>query len=651
MKKITFYLFLLILGVKQIYSQEYTLSSEILAAFVESIDGVKAVKNADGIKIYLGKKEKENQLYKISLKYDGQEESFILQPLTYPSFISSFKRNVKSILEKAIKDNAAKNSYKVRSVNHSGVLAVEGKIATLFARIVTAFNTDEERPQVATIYLKSNIPVYSDNSKKALNSILVGTLDNANAEITFYDGFIEKVQLKGTVKNQDVTFSNIYSIGISSTKNIKKLSSTLLYSEDKFNEDIILNNRKQIDHVLEKYLPKSPIADPTEKQKELTILFEQLYIKKYLTIDNPAINLLIADLKTKFEVNKKNEFEKSLVELFDEISEEEGIIKRFKNVSLKLYFSDAIRYVKKVDVNANDVSPEKQLVLLNQESRSNTKLYKEESTRLFEAVVYTDFLSLFDEENPNGLVQTEVNKRFNIKTRRRQVGGWGKVIPPFFPGLISEAYGFFQYFDAQFHISKIEKNNKFLESRTIMIEDEAGAMVNSEPFYEPLALLQHRNYAIGGMLNILNLENQNAKLNMYLDAGFLFGRSGYIPIGEDPNAETVNTQFVNNIEIPIEYKFHLLPEKRFSIMLSDKLSWFENLDADIPLRSIEDKLVTSQNRWINSFNVNFNLDISSTGRLFIRYKLLHELDNINNNFSQLQFGYSFYFLKNNKPGN
>ena len=142
--------------------------------------------------------------------------------------------------------------------------------------------------------------------------------------------------------------------------------------------------------------------------------------------------------------------------------------------------------------------------------------------------------------------------------------------------------------------------------------------------------------------NLLFLENQNAKINVSLDGGFLFGRSGV-----KENATDEEGRFINNLEIPFELKFLLLPEKRFSFSVADRLSWFESFDSNINLKSIEKEALTDKNRWLNTFTIGFNLDVSTNGKLFLRYKLIHELDNINTNFSQLQFGYSFYLLQKN----
>ncbi len=372
--------------------------------------------------------------------------------------------------------------------------------------------------------------------------------------------------MQGKIGDNPLTFNNKYSIGISSTKNIRQLANYRLFSDELYS--------------------KAEISSMKERQ----------------------------------EIESKNQ----------EVGK--------KGKSLRVNVSDVIRYVKKVDVNANDVSPVPQLLILD-DNQKQSKLYREESSKLFEAVVYTDFLGLFDEDNPNGIVQTEINKRFNLNTKRTDTKWYHKLF--LFP-LLSEGIGTLQSFEASFQYSKIESDSKFVTPNSFDILDVNDQVTETINYYSPINLYQRRNFSIGGNLNLVALENQNAKLNIYLNSGFLFGRTGL-----KNNEEDVEGFYTNNLEIPLELQFHILPEKRVSFALSDKLSWFETFDAEINLQSIEDGLLNSKNRWLNSFNIDFNVDISSTGRLFLRYKLTHELDNINNNFSRLQFGYSFFLLKSN----
>ncbi|WP_459209156.1 hypothetical protein [Aquimarina rhabdastrellae] len=583
---------------------------------------------------YLGNKDvilsitiDEDDFYLFTLKHDTNEKNFKLKPLTYPEFKAKLKNELYNVLAETITiGNSSGELMKIGNIVDSNI---EPYIKTEFAKVVTYINTEEEELEVATIHLKDNIKVFSSSDEKEY----VGDLTNVKAELTFYHGFIEKIQVHGDMilggKKIDITFNNKYSIGISSTANIKRLSNNILSSDESFSDNIVKYSINAIKKKTEELL-----ADKRDKDKVLKELYDYLDIKEFWNNDESIIKSIKSDLKTHYNIATLDEFKKDINKLYQFSLKQNQYRFNEKNIELSVNVGDVIRYVKKVDVNANDVSPKKQLVLLDDETHTSTKLHKEKSTRLLEAIVYTDFLSLVDEENPNGIVQTEVRKRFNINTFRTD-RKWGHYfIPPFFITRAAEGVGFLQFFDAEFKLSKIEKNNKFL------LPEVNGS-------HTQLSLYQHRNYSIGGIFNLVNLENQNAKVNMYLNSGVNFGRSGY----KLSDIETAEEKFVNNIEVPIEFQIHLLPEKRLSVMLTDRLSWFENFSNDddliIKSRQLDDpETVVDYSRWLNTFNIGVNLDLSSTGRLFLRYKLVHDFDNINNNFSQLQFGYSFFILKN-----
>ncbi len=555
MKKLLFICSLFIMTSS--FAQQYTLPAELVKEFINNPT------SKTSFDMIIETKLGDDNFYETIIKYSEKEKSFKLKPLTYPNFEIKLKQTIKDIIESTkIDDN---NFYTTKEPDKS---TIDKTIPFVFAEIITYHNSEEEKPLVANIYLKNTeIPVYfSHTENKEDKSTTLKKLKQITVEISFYGGFIEKIQVQGVIGEYKIplTFNNIYSIGISSTNNIQQLNSYRLFSDEKFNSNTI-NDLK---------FSESNIQDDKNNNKSV-----------YIKVD------------------------------------------------------EVIRYVKKVDVNANDVSPVPQLLILD-ENQKQSKLYREETSKLFEAVVFTDFFGLFDEENPNGIIQTEINKRFNLNTKRTDVNKWyGLLFPPL---AISEGVGIFQFFDANFQYSKIESDSKFVTPNSFDVLDDNGIITESINYYSPISLLQRRNFSIGGNLNLLTLENQNSKLNMYLNAGFLFGRTGL-----KNDIDDIDGFYTNNLEIPIEYVFHILPEKRVSFSFSDRLSWFETFDSNINLKSIEDNLLTSKNKWLNSFNIDLNVDISSTGRLFLRYKLTHELDNINNNFSRLQFGYSFYLLKNN----
>lgn len=550
MKKLLFICSIFILT--NSFAQQYTLPTELVQTFMEDQNP------KTGLDIIIETKLGADNFYETIVKYSTNTESFKLRPLTYPNFEVKLKQAIKDVIESTKIDDVALTT----KIPDNTI--IDRTIPYVFTQIVTYHNSEEEKPIVATIHLKSlEIPFFYNND----DNTKINNLEKVSVEISFYGGFIEKIQLQGSINNIPLTFNNKYSIGISSTKNIRQLNIYSLFSDNTFNTS--------------------------------------------------EINAMMENDITKLDEDQEGSNDKK---------------------SLKVNVSDIIRYVKKVDVNANDVSPVPQLLILDN-NQKQSKLYREETSKLFEAVVYTDFLGLFDEDNPNGIIQTEINKRFNLNTKRTDTKWFHKLL--LLP-LLSEGIGTFQSFEASFQYSKIESDSKFVTPNSFDVLDDNGVLIESIDFYSPISLMQRRNFAIGGILNLVTLENQNSKLNMYLNAGFLFGRTGL-----KENIDDVEGFYTNNLEIPIEYQFHILPEKRVSFSFSDRLSWFETFDSNINLKSIEDNMLTSKNKWLNSFNVDLNVDISTTGRLFLRYKLTHELDNINNNFSRLQFGYSFYLLKNN----
>lgn len=545
------FLFILcVFVISNCFSQQYTLPTELVQTFLQD-------KNpSTGLDIIIETKFGTDKFYETIVKYSGNTESFKLKPLTYPNFEVKLKQAIKNVIKATKIDDVPL----ITTIPDNGV--IKRNIPSVFTQIVTFHNTAEEQPMVATIYLKSSsIPIFYEKNSPLINLI------NPTVEISFYGGFIEKIQLQGKINGIPLTFNNKYSMGISSTKNIGQLDTYTLFSDDKFSKTEINN------------MFTNGVADLVESQQ----------------------------------------------------SESD-------NKSLKVNVSDIIRYVKKVDVNANDVSPVPQLLILD-ENQTETKLYREETSKLFEAVVYSDLLGLFEENNPNGIIQTEINKRFNLNTKRTDTKWYHKI---FILPLFSEGIGTFQSFDASFQYTKIESENKFVSPTSFKVLDLNNQVLETIDYYTPIGLYRLRNFAVGGILNFVTMENQNSKLNMYLNGGFLFGRTGLKNDVDDENGF-----YTNNLEIPIEFQFHILPEKRVSFLLSDRLSWFDTFDSNVNVQSLENNELVSKNKWLNSFNIDLNVDISETGRLFLRYKFTHEVDKINNNYSRLQFGYSFFLLKNN----
>jgi len=495
-----------------------------------------------------------------SSKNGIQSEIFSLKPLSIGLFTPKFKKNFQKIVEAS------------EGFSASSLVFDDAKISILFAQLISFERTEEQRPIVAKISLLENIPVtlfYYNESTSSTKKNLIGktiavpqseviTLDKAKVELTFYNGFIEKVELESEIFGTKVRFSNLFSIGISSSDGIRKFNTHKLQSFNTYR------------------------YEKTEGSEKI--------VRAIGTRDAPVYPL---------EIN----------------------------------FADIIDYDREIDINANDISPEPTKLVLDEVQKS-TKLYKAASTKLFEAIVYSDLFGIFDEENPNGIIQTEASKKFYINTKRIRKHGLWHLIP--FTWL-SDAVGAGEYINLNAKLTKIEENNKFLSAI------ERGGI----NYFSPITIKQHESFSIGGDVNLVFFESQNKKLNTTVDLGLNYGRSGLSLIEE-------NQLFLNTITGSANVTFHVIPEKRYGFIASNRFSYFSILNDDIinnaenfVIQSLENGALASPNNWLNSTQLSFYLSTSVTGKLFVRYTLMTELEDWDNNFSQFQFGYSFYILKQN----
>ena len=525
-------------------AQKWSLPTEMVLTYLDD-----SIENKIfDLEVVLTSEIDDDNFYQFYVSYSGNIDTFKLRPLNLNSFKPKLNASIKAVLD----------TLAARKIESDSI--IDNYIATLYAEVVLYHRTEEEKPQVATIFLKDSIKVYL-NGDKGDKDTLVGQLFDPKAELSFYEGFIEKIQVSGNLKtknkNVPVSFNNKYSIGISSSRNIQKLGKNNLFSDDEYDEFTV------------KEIQDFWCTNAINKERD----------KQYVSRKNKKL--------------------------------------------LKLNVGDVIRYVKTVDVNANDVSPESISITLNQSNREH-KLYRVETSKLFEARIYTDLLGLIDESNPNGIIQIEFDKRFNINTRR--FDSW-----PGYRGGI----GFIQYIDAVFTYSKIESDNRFLPP--FSGPDNTGIYS-----YTPLSILQNRNYSVGAMLNLLYYENQNSKFNFNIDAGFLFGRTGL----KSDSTETADEFYANNLELPIDFGFHFTPERRVRFSIKDRISWLYILNNDLDLISYKSEDQSAHN-FFNTVELNLKVDISNRGKLFTRYRFIHEWADWENNFSQFQFGYSFYILKEN----
>jgi len=337
---------LIIFGFIAFYStaQKWTIPTDIVKMYIAD-DKLSEVDNLD---LTIAVEETNEGFYKFTVFYsDNSPQQFQLKPFELESFIGKAKLAFEKVFGEVGKKPADPDEVINKYLNE------------LYSKITIYLRTDEKTPHVATVSLRNSIAnTYYDFSKDSVK-FLITSLNITNVNLTFDNGFIEKVQVLGNIQIKDdktipIEFNNKFSIGISSTRNVKNLGRICLFSDKGFSKSVI----------------KSMVGTGTKALTEQQVL------------------------------NEKGD------------------------QSLYVILGDFLNYEKILDVNANDISPASVTVNLSMENPKQ-KLFREKTTQLFEAKLYTDLLGLIDEENPNGIVQLELDKRFNFLTSKRDCGRGG----------------------------------------------------------------------------------------------------------------------------------------------------------------------------------------------------------------------------------
>ena len=119
------------------------------------------------------------------------------------------------------------------------------------------------------------------------------------------------------------------------------------------------------------------------------------------------------------------------------------------NPDFLIKLSDVIDYDYYLGIKRRDYSPKDTIIDI--QGGTSLTLHKEETKKLFEAHIFTDFQGL-NENNPNGLIQTEISKRVNTNTIQYLSKRWMY----WFFG----SYGYLQYVAPSVSLLKLEKHNK-----------------------------------------------------------------------------------------------------------------------------------------------------------------------------------------------
>ncbi|WP_243471706.1 hypothetical protein [Winogradskyella sp. MH6] len=328
------------------------------------------------------------------------------------------------------------------------------------------------------------------------------------------------------------------------------------------------------------------------------------------------------------------------------LGEEQRIYEKKLREEFFIRMDDIMVYDFYVNKLTRDFSPMDQKLTVK--GGEKLTLTKEQTRKILEVEVFSDFEG-FDADTPNGLIQMELSKHFNINTKRIDASR------PF--KFISEGWGLFQYTEIVGGITKIEDNQRRLNPERIDTEvlsnDGITTVIDAKRYTTPTDLLNYRDWYIGQDFNLLLIDNPNLKHQFHINGGLRFNRTAI-----QDSIQTVGADNLKEEQYSLsywtfypEFLMHILPEERYGFYAMWRPNYVHLASDRVEFKSLADPVTGFRRKvsnWMNEFEFKGYVDVGSNGQLFLRWRLFHEMGYSANNFSQIQLGFSFYLLGRNK---
>ncbi len=313
-----------------------------------------------------------------------------------------------------------------------------------------------------------------------------------------------------------------------------------------------------------------------------------------------------------------------------------------------IFLSDIIKlYENQLNLSTRDYSPGDTTVTVDPGSNPITQLSKQRNFYIIDGKTFTDVTGL-SEDSPNGLVQIELSRRFNLWTHRIQVHG-------------PNNYGFVNYVNAKVNFSKIENKLKGLPLRNQLIV-ENNAIV-SPSYATNLDYLRYENLGVTLDLNLFLFDAPDFKYTFFLDAGIHYGHtpiidSNYqITQGVAETNKTINKLDAHNFTFFPRAKLQLFAERRYGISLSYQANYtwlFTNnrfkqvLSYSGKGQDLNTLSTNKASHWSHMIEAAFYIDInprSSTGKIFTTARFFFQQGDVNTFYPQILLGYAFNIFK------
>jgi len=337
-----------------------------------------------------------------------------------------------------------------------------------------------------------------------------------------------------------------------------------------------------------------------------------------------------------------------------------------------LTLGEVITYNENLANNNKDYSPANQVLTIKalSDTIKEVALYKDQTSKILEMQVFSD-LKGADNNNPNGLIQLELNKRLNFFSRRTNIS-WQflhkKEKKKAYESFAN--FGLFNFVTPEFTIDKVEENQKRLILDHIDTLTLAADTSRPLTYTSSINLYKHQIYSIGLDISCFLFDAPNIKSTFNFGMGFHFGRSAIQDTlkQRDKSAEILFTAAPNNNVLQYgvnTFRYgpfvtaQIFPDSRFGFSLTQRFNWYKAYSSNFVqvrdsadyLRFIaktpKDKIATtpySTSKCLGTTEIfaYFSPNGDGSNKLFFRYRFNWDVTNGRENFHQMQVGFSTY---------
>lgn len=325
----------------------------------------------------------------------------------------------------------------------------------------------------------------------------------------------------------------------------------------------------------------------------------------------------------------------------------------------RLYLDDNKHYILLSDVMTNDLSyynntenySPKDQVLLFKDISDPKPIFKENTKDILKARIYSDFVG-FDETNPNGLVQTEVSKRFFLNTSSTSS----------FQNFMYS--GYLNSIEPSLTLSKIEQNNKFLELRAFSPANPGTDMDSTVNYVSSLDILRYTSLQIGATLGLAYFSIPKYHFRLQLGVGGYVHQSGFS--NEQMIRDTAFNAIIqrenefqaNSLVYYPDIRLEFNPDPRFGLEFAYRPTYVALLSNQVLQVDNEARFLDSDGRQATQKVVNvlqlaasIRVNPETNGQFFFRSNFSLSGGDRNTNFLQAQIGYAFNIFTRDKEAN